>query len=140
MGEDVRGVEAALKYDGDEYGGRTLKVSIADGKGKAHGKGAAGKGKSPSSRRPKPPGCTSVVVKGIAYAATEEDLLGVFASCGGGAGPSRVKLLRDRTSGESKGIAFLDFQDTEAVDQAMLLSETELKGRCFFMDYAPGQK
>merc|ERR1711972_1136079 len=44
------GVDAALKFDGDEYGGRTLKVNVAGakgdkGKGKGKEKGEKGKGK-----------------------------------------------------------------------------------------------
>merc|ERR1711920_1134629 len=39
------GVTAALKYDGDDYGGRTLKVNKAGQKGdKGKGKGDKGKG------------------------------------------------------------------------------------------------
>lgn len=37
------GVDAALKYDGDDYGGRTLKVNKAGQKGKGE-KGGKGKG------------------------------------------------------------------------------------------------
>merc|ERR1711941_77442 len=55
--KDKAGVEAALKYDGDDYGGRPLKVAMASGRsgsqseGKSKGKGkgkdgeAKGKGK-----------------------------------------------------------------------------------------------
>merc|ERR1712025_815217 len=69
--------DAALKFDGTEYGGRTINVSIAgegkgkgaegkgkgkgkDGKGKgkdAKGKGKGKKGKAPSESRAKSSGC-----------------------------------------------------------------------------------
>merc|ERR1712037_143552 len=145
------GLEAALKFDGDDYGGRTLKVNKAEargsgkgdgkGKGKDKGKGkskgkdgkgkAKGKGKGPG---PKPDGCTSVVVKGLSYEATDADLQKFFGKCGDG--PTNVKILKDRETGESRGMAFVDFDDTKAVDEAMKLTESELKGRTFFMDYS----
>lgn len=37
------GVEAALKYDGDDYGGRTLKVAMASGRGGSQGSSKGGK-------------------------------------------------------------------------------------------------
>merc|ERR1712217_832433 len=83
---------------------------------------------------PKPAGCTSVVVKGLAYAVTSGDLEKVFEKCGDG--PTNVKLLTDRETGQSRGIAFVDFDSEAAVDEAMKLTETELKGRTFFMDYS----
>jgi len=144
--KDEAGVQAALKFDGEDYAGRPLNVAISnkegnkgkgkgkgkDGKGKGKGKDGKGKGKGPAQ---KPDGCTSVVVKGLSYEVTDDDLYTAFKDCGS-SGPSNVKVLTDRDTGASKGIAFVDFDDTSAVDAAMKLSETELKGRCFFMDYA----
>jgi len=44
--KDESGVKEALKYDGDQYGGRTLRVSRASSNGKGKdGKGKDGKGK-----------------------------------------------------------------------------------------------
>jgi hypothetical protein len=119
---DEAAVEAAMKYDGDDFGGQRLKISRAEGKGKGKAKNA------------KPKGCKSIVVKGLAFAATQDDLLSIFRKCGK-KGPQNVKILKDK-SGESKGIAFVDFDDEQAVDEAMLLTETEVKGRRFFLDYA----
>jgi len=133
---DDQGVNSALKYDGDEYAGRTLTVKRAkgQGRGESKGKGEKGKGKQGKGPGPKPEGCTSVVVKGLSYEATEDDLKQTFASCG--RGPTQVKILRTKDTRESKGIAFVDFEDGMAVDEAMKLTETELRGRAFFMDYA----
>lgn len=141
---DEDGFKAALKYDGEDYCGRTLNVSKANsdggkgdkgkgdkGKGKGKSKDGKGKGKGPGE---KPAGCTSVVLKGLSYEATSADLQKLFAKCG--SGPTNVKLLTDRETGESKGMAFIDFDDGAAVDQAMKLTETMLKGRAFFMDYS----
>merc|ERR1719223_1596637 len=136
---DQAGFDAAMKYDGEYYEGRPLNVSKANstggnpkGKGKGKdGKDGKGKGKGPGE---KPAGCTSVVVKGLSYDATEEDLKEIFGKCNGG--PSNVKLLWDDDIGKSKGVALIDFHNTEAVDEAMKLTETFLKGRAFFLRYS----
>merc|ERR1711974_403382 len=120
-----------MGYDGDSYGGRTLKVAKADGKGKGRDKGKSkGKGKV----GPKPSGCSAVVVKGLSYEATEEDLQGLFGKCD--QGPSDVRILTDKETGQSRGTAFVNFDDDGGLDEAVKLSGTELKGRTFFVDYA----
>jgi len=139
---DKKGFDAALAFDGEDYAGRKLNVSVAtsggeNGKGKAgkgKGKGKDGKGKGKGKTKTKPDGCTSVVVKGLSYEVTEEDLNKCFKACGGG--PTNVKVLMDKETGQSRGMAFVDFDDTNAVDEAMKLSETNLKGRSFYMDYS----
>jgi len=141
---DAAGLEAALKYNGDTYGGRTLTVAKAEGKGgSGKGKGAdGGKGKGKAALggakggpSPKPAGCTSVVVKGLAYEATEDDLRRAFRTCG--RGPANVRILTDRATGEPRGVAFVDFDgEGAAVDEAVKMSGTELRGRVFFVDYA----
>merc|ERR1712187_869821 len=72
------GVDAALKYDGDDYGGRTLKVNLAgqggkgkDGKGK--GKGKDGKGKD-SKGKGKGDAENEIFVGGLAFECTEDAL------------------------------------------------------------------
>merc|ERR1719428_2331093 len=47
---------------------------------------------------------------------TEDDLWELFEDIDG---VSKVKLVTDRDTGESKGIAFVDFNETEDVDKAM---------------------
>jgi len=144
--KDEAGVQAVLKFDGQDYAGRSINVAISNregnkGKGKGKGKDSKGKGKGKDSKGKgkgpgqKPDGCTSVVVKGLSYEVTGDDLYTVFKNCGS-SGPSNVKVLQDWDTGKSKGVAFVDFDDSGAVDEAMKRSETELKGRCFFMDYA----
>jgi len=137
---DKKGYDAALAFDGDDYAGRKINVSVATsngkGKDKGKGKGKDGKGKGKKGKGPqeKPNGCTSVVVKGLSYEVTQEDLQECFKACG--EGPTNVKILTDRDTGASRGMAFVDFDDTNAVDEAMKLSETNLKGRNFFLDYS----
>merc|ERR1712032_452799 len=136
--EDETGLKAAIKFDGTDYGGRALRVSRAESKG-------AGKGSKKTGARDagsgggfvtgaRPPGCTSVVLKGLSYEASESDVLSHFAACG--VGPASAKILRDRETGESRGRGFVEFSDEQSVDQALQLSGGELRGRRVFVDYA----
>eukprot|EP00746_Dinoflagellata_sp_MGD_P097652 gnl/MRDRNA2_/MRDRNA2_39195_c0_seq1.p1 gnl/MRDRNA2_/MRDRNA2_39195_c0~~gnl/MRDRNA2_/MRDRNA2_39195_c0_seq1.p1 ORF type:complete len:545 (-),score=164.60 gnl/MRDRNA2_/MRDRNA2_39195_c0_seq1:173-1807(-) len=127
-----KGMEAAEKATAQnetQYQGSKLKIEIA---GK-HREGAKGKAAGKGSGQ-KPAGCTSIVVKGLAYDATEDDLRSMFASCGNG--PQNISILSDWNTGKSKGIAFVDFDDEKAIDPAMELSGSKIKGRAFTLDYA----
>eukprot|EP00928_Gymnodinium_smaydae_P039513 TRINITY_DN26987_c0_g2_i1.p1 TRINITY_DN26987_c0_g2~~TRINITY_DN26987_c0_g2_i1.p1 ORF type:complete len:360 (-),score=111.75 TRINITY_DN26987_c0_g2_i1:253-1332(-) len=145
---DESGVKEALKFDGDKYGGKTLKVARADkgmGKGASaqgengtsEGKGKGkGKGKERAPRGEKPEHCTSIVVKGLSYQATEEDLMEAFKGCGE-QGATNARILTDNETGESRGVAFVDFDDTNAVDDAIKLEGVvEIKGRSILIDYS----
>merc|ERR1712129_519717 len=89
------------------------------------------KAKGPGS---KPAGCTSVIVKGLAYSVTAKELKKVFKSCG--SGTTNIRIVVNKDTGESRGMAFVDFGDEADVDEAIKLHGTELNGRCFTMDYA----
>merc|ERR1711988_783799 len=87
----AEGVKEALKYDGEDYGGRALKVNIAGGKGKGKdGKGKDGKkgkdkGKDGKGKDGKGKGIDSentVFVRGLPFGTTEEVLRKDFAECG----------------------------------------------------------
>ena len=115
-------------YGGGKGVGKGFDKGFDGGKGKGKGKG---KSKAPGA---KPDGCMSVIVKGLSFDATEEDLQREFQDCG--RGPINVKLLRHSDTGRSKGMAFVDFNDERAVEQAMSHAGNVLCGRDFFMDYA----
>jgi len=138
------GREEALKFNGTDYGGRVIKVNPAlereerakgDGKGKDDGKGK-GKGKSKGKPRAplgeKPEYCTSILVKSLPSDVTEEDLYAFFKSCGE-AGPTNVRIVK---SAAEKGLAFVDFDDTTVVDEAIKLNATDLKGTPAHLDYS----
>merc|ERR1712007_138791 len=72
------GVDAALKFNGTDYGGRTLRVNIAGQGGKGDGKGKDGKGKGKSDRNDD----LTVFVRGLAWEVTEDVLRKDFAECG----------------------------------------------------------
>jgi nucleolin len=144
-------MDKALEYNETDYNGRTLRVRICepegegkgkgkgkDGKGKGKGKDGKGKGKGGKGKggpSEKPEDCKSIVVKGMSYDTTEETLRGMFAECGSIA---NCKILTDRETGASKGMAFIDFEDTSATDEAVKKSGGELDGRWIFVDFSGG--
>eukprot|EP00931_Biecheleriopsis_adriatica_P006199 TRINITY_DN107647_c0_g1_i1.p1 TRINITY_DN107647_c0_g1~~TRINITY_DN107647_c0_g1_i1.p1 ORF type:complete len:414 (+),score=159.55 TRINITY_DN107647_c0_g1_i1:48-1244(+) len=127
---DQVSLDAALELDGTDFRGRALAIQVAK-QGGAKGKGD-GKGKVQAPGK-KPKGCKSVIVKGLAYSVTEADLKKLFKACGE---LSDVKILTNRDTGASKGMAFLDFESSTAVDEAIKLNGSVLKGRRFSVDYA----
>ncbi|XP_060970294.1 polyadenylate-binding protein 3 isoform X2 [Cannabis sativa] len=61
----------------------------------------------------------------VDYACTPEEVQQHFQSCGT---VNRVTILTDKF-GQPKGFAYVEFVETEAVQEALLLSESELHGR-----------
>merc|ERR1719263_1083774 len=94
---------------------------------------------SSSADNSKPPeGCRGILLKSLAFAASDQDIREVFKDCG--AGPTRVRLLT-WPNGESKGKAFVDFPDAASVEAAMKMSGEELHDRRLVMEFckpAPG--
>merc|ERR1712232_470280 len=118
------GVTAALKFDGDEYGGRTLKVNLAGQGSKGKGKGDKGKGKGNNE--------ATAFVRGLPFEAKEDELRKLFADCG------EIKSLRMplNEEGQSKGIAFIEFEETASLDKAKEFHETEFGGRAIYVSQA----
>merc|ERR1719198_395167 len=67
----------------------------------------------------------SVYVGNVDYSTTPEELQEHFASCGT---VNRVTILCDR-GGNPKGYAYIEFAETDAIEPAVLLNESEFKGR-----------
>ncbi|CAJ2677099.1 polyadenylate-binding protein 2 isoform X1 [Trifolium pratense] len=67
----------------------------------------------------------SVFVGNVDYACTPEEVQQHFQSCGT---VNRVTILTDKF-GQPKGFAYVEFVETEAVQEALLLTESELHGR-----------
>ncbi|CAD7947042.1 unnamed protein product [Amoebophrya sp. A25] len=145
----AEGVKKALDYNETEYSGRTLRVRICepdgkgkgkDGKGKGKkgkdgkgkGKGKDGKGKGSYTPGEKPEGCKSVILKWLNYETVEDSIRSHFEDCGDIQG---IKLLTDRETGASKGMAFVDFDSEEAVDKAVKKCNSELDGKNIIVDY-----
>ncbi|KAG6433010.1 hypothetical protein SASPL_104613 [Salvia splendens] len=67
----------------------------------------------------------SVFVGNVDYSCTPEEVQQHFQSCGT---VNRV-TIRTNKYGQPKGYAYVEFLETEAVEQALLLNESELHGR-----------
>ncbi|KAK1306086.1 hypothetical protein QJS10_CPA10g01021 [Acorus calamus] len=67
----------------------------------------------------------SIYVGNVDYACTPEEVQQHFQSCGT---VNRVTILTDKF-GNPKGFAYVEFVEIEAVQNALLLNETELHGR-----------
>ncbi|XP_061336556.1 polyadenylate-binding protein 2-like isoform X2 [Gastrolobium bilobum] len=67
----------------------------------------------------------SVFVGNVDYACTPEEVQQHFQSCGT---VNRVTILTDKF-GQPKGFAYVEFLETEAVQEGLLLNESELHGR-----------
>ncbi|KAI7725270.1 hypothetical protein M8C21_026068 [Ambrosia artemisiifolia] len=67
----------------------------------------------------------SIYVGNVDYACTPEEVQQHFQSCGT---VNRVTILTDKF-GQPKGFAYVEFVELEAVQNAVLLNESELHGR-----------
>eukprot|EP01018_Ginkgo_biloba_P017968 Gb_10798 [translate_table: standard] len=67
----------------------------------------------------------SIFVGNVDYSCTPEEVQQHFQSCGT---VNRVTILTDR-HGHPKGFAYVEFLEVEAVQNAVLLNESELHGR-----------
>ncbi|XP_047964163.1 polyadenylate-binding protein 1-like isoform X1 [Salvia hispanica] len=67
----------------------------------------------------------SIYVGNVDYSCTPEEVQQHFQSCGT---VNRVTILTDKF-GQPKGFAYVEFVEVEAVQNALLLNETELNGR-----------
>ncbi|CAO2827135.1 unnamed protein product [Amaranthus hypochondriacus] len=67
----------------------------------------------------------SIYVGNVDYACTPEEVQQHFQSCGT---VNRVTILADKF-GQPKGFAYVEFVEIEAVQEALLLNESELHGR-----------
>ncbi|KAL1328051.1 hypothetical protein HN51_038006 [Arachis hypogaea] len=67
----------------------------------------------------------SVFVGNVDYACTPEEVQQHFQSCGT---VNRVTILTDKF-GHPKGFAYVEFVEVEAVQEALVLNESELHGR-----------
>lgn len=68
----------------------------------------------------------SVYVGNVDYSTEPEELETFFSSCGT---VNRVTILVDKWTQHPKGFAYVEFKDAEAIVNAMILNETEFKGR-----------
>lgn len=121
------GVAAACKFDGDDYGGRTLKVNVAGAKGS--GKGDKGKSKGEKGKGNNE---LTAFVRGLPWGTTEDALRKDFAECG------EIESLRMplNEDGQCKGIAFIQYKEKEGLEKAKAYHETDYGGRTIYVGQA----
>jgi len=121
------GVEAALEFDGTDYGGRYLEVKIATPKGeKGKGKGEKGGGKGDKGKGANVANSDfAVFCGGLPYTVGEEQVRAHFADCGEIASVRMPKY----EDGTYKGMAFVRFTCDEHVEAAIKLDGSDVEGR-----------
>jgi nucleolin len=122
--------QKALAMTGQELMGRAIRCELAKPRNAAAGGRKPGKDFQLS---PKPEGCTTVFAGQLSYTIDEESVREFFKDCGE---ISAIRWLNDRETGEFKGCAFVEFNDTSAVDLAIAKQGSVLAGRPIRLDYA----
>lgn len=114
---DIHGMRSGLKLDGEDFGGRWMKIRAAEKK------------EAPT----KPEGCKSVFIGNLSFDVDEDMVREFFGDCGE---IVSCRVAVDRETGRPRGFCHLDFATTEAVDAAIKLKGEELAGRDIRVDYA----
>jgi len=108
--------------------GRWIKLRLCEPRESGAGNKTQGPGE-------KPEGCLSVVIK-CDKSITEASLKRFFADCE----VANVSRMMDRESGEFRGSAFMDFEDTAMVDKAVAKSGETIKGNPVLVRYKQPKK
>jgi len=127
--DDTSCTDKAVKLSGQTITGKAVTIQYAAPKNDRDGKG---KGKGADGPKVKPEGCTSVVVRNLGPSATEADLWRIFKNC---PSANNVSILMDKETFTPKGIAFIDFDDTNDTDTAVRLSGLQLHGQTVTVSY-----
>tara|TARA_B110001452_G_scaffold263002_1_gene263805 strand:- start:706 stop:1566 length:861 start_codon:yes stop_codon:yes gene_type:complete len=124
----AQGAGKAIEWDGTEWEGRFLTVKP----GKAEPKAAPAAAAEPEWD--KKDGSTTAYVGNLSYEATEADLREKFAGVVG------VRFKTDKDTGKPRGFAFVEFASEAALDEAMKLNGTPVRGRPLKMHYSATAK
>lgn len=110
--EDKESVDEALKKNGHEVGGRTMKVNFAEKKTPDSGFGIG----TETNR---------LFVKNIPQDTTEENIKEAFASYGK---VTQVKFIHDHASGMRRGFGFVDLETHEQAKAALNMHDSTALG------------
>jgi len=128
--EDTGSTDKAVLLSGKVLLDKTVHVEFAAPKNdKGNGRGT-GKGKG--GLREKPEGCTTVVIRNLSLNASEDDIWRLIKPC---SSASSVSILMDKDTWTSKGVAFVDFDDTKDTEIAVKLSGKEVRGQPVSIDF-----
>lgn len=79
----------------------------------------------------------TLFVSNFPFTTTEDELRGTFEAIGA---IQSVRIIVDRETGRSRGFAFIEFADAQALDLAVdQLNETEFRGRRLVVSKARGR-
>lgn len=79
----------------------------------------------------------TLFVSNFPFTTTEDELRGTFEAMGA---IQSVRIIVDRETGRSRGFAFIEFSDPQALDLAIeQLNETEFRGRRLVVSKARGR-
>jgi RNA recognition motif-containing protein len=79
----------------------------------------------------------TLFVSNFPFTTTEDELRGTFEAMGA---IQSVRIIVDRETGRSRGFAFIEFSDAQALDLAIeQLNETEFRGRRLVVSKARGR-
>jgi len=118
----------ACMYTGSKIQGRWIKLRLCEPRD-------TGLGTAQRAPEEKPEGCLSVVVK-CDPSISEASLKRFFVDCW----VSNVSRIMDKQTGEFRGTAFIDFEDTDMVDLALKKSGQSIKGLPILVRYKAEKK
>lgn len=123
---DKEAAEAALLFNNTSYGGRKIFVNKAEEKKKEDWTEKQDEKPPEKLTKPKadnkPEGCVSLCLKNTGEATDAE-----IREWLDGVSVQAVRVVYDRTTGDPRGIAFVDFPNSAEVDKAMAFNRKELK-------------
>ncbi|CAN0096669.1 unnamed protein product, partial [Ectocarpus sp. 8 AP-2014] len=115
--DSAAGAAKAIELDGQELGGRWLKIMMSFEK-PDHARNGEPKAK--------PAGCTTVFIGNLSWSIDEDTIRQTFGECGD---IKSVRFAEDRETGEFRGFGHVEFYDGEHVDAAMKLANSDVMGR-----------
>jgi len=136
--DSVDSAKKAVAKNGEDLAGRPMKLNYSKPRAPQTDKWSTDKkpARSYTPQNPKPDGCVEIFCGNLSYTIDEDKMADFFKDCGT---ISNTRWLNDRETQEFKGIGFISFETTDAVDKAVKLAGEYLDGRQIRIDYA-GQK
>ncbi|CAM6086307.1 unnamed protein product [Calypogeia fissa] len=124
------GAAKALEYDGEDMGGRFLKIEKCKIK-----PGAAAKDPERGEVQ-KTPGSTSAYIGNLSWDVTEDLIKNFFKKTYSNTKIDAIRLAFDKDSGDFKGFGHVDFGDDESLEAAVKMNQTPLLGRPMKVAYS----
>ncbi|GMP62939.1 hypothetical protein CsSME_00024846 [Camellia sinensis var. sinensis] len=130
----VAAAQKALKLDGQDLLGRRVRLDLAKERGSYTSN--SGMERNSYQKSGRAPGQT-IFIRGFDKSSGEDQVRSAleehFASCGG---ISRVTIPKNYVGDELKGIAYIDFKDSDSFNKALELNGSELGGYTLMVEEA----